>query len=79
MDHVSLSVALLWSLFIFSVKYFQWICMCALLPLSPVCPVKSDELENEKQVCVKRADHSFISLSPPDPDLSELLVLNCVL
>lgn len=27
-DHVSLSMALFWSVFIFSVKYFQWLYVC---------------------------------------------------
>lgn len=41
--------------------------MCAVLLHLPVCPVKSDELGNEKQVCVKCVDHSFIPPPPPHP------------
>jgi len=59
MAHVGLSPALFWSLFIFSVTYFQWL-SCTVLPQWPVCAVKSDELGNEKQVCVKCGDRSFI-------------------
>lgn len=43
---------------------------CAGLPHWPVCPVKSDELGNEKQVCVKCADLSFIPLPPEVPSQS---------
>ena len=59
--------------------------VCAVLPHSPVCSVKSDEFGNEKQVCVNCVDHSFISftlvLPPPSlpPDLSEPGLLSCVL
>lgn len=49
---------------------------CAGLPHWPVCPVKSDELGNEKQVCVKCADLSFI---PLPPDCPEPVMLSCVL
>lgn len=59
MAHVGLSKALSWSLFIFSVTYFQWL-SCAALPHCPVCPVKTDELGNEKQVFVKHGDDYFI-------------------
>lgn len=66
MDHVGLSVALFWNLFIFSVIYFQWL-SCTALPHRPVRLGKSDELGNEKQVCVKCGDHFVISLSLPVP------------
>lgn len=59
-------------------KIFPVALCYTVLPHRPVRSVKSDELGNEKQVCVKCGDHSFISRSLSlSLDLSERVMLSC--
>lgn len=77
-DHVSLLHVCVSELVYVLSKIFPVALCYTVLPHRPVRSVKSDELGNEKQVCVKCGDHSFISRSLSlSLDLSERVMLSC--